>query len=233
MPTIDRTHLARSMAAMAGDRAMIFPFLEHYGDDLERVVRRILFDFGRRDLANDPGEVAGFVLDAAFVICQRAPSWDPAGGALPWHWAMRAIRHDIGVTIGNARVDVDVEDVDLGPPTARCSGSGANFDLDEMARRDPLLGLLLEAVREVTSPRNAAVHLEYRIQHCCGDPSPAHTVGAMFDLSPANVRQIDRRVRRQLSELVSTDARYADLVTVEWIQVDPESLTPEMEMSMA
>jgi len=233
MSDIDREHLARSMAAMATDRAMIFPFINDYGDALGRVVRRILFEFGRRDLLNDPDEVDSLVLDAAWVICQRAASWDPEGGALPWYWAMRAIRHDISVTIGNARLDVDIEDVDLDAPGATCPGGGADFDLDELARRDPRVGLLVEAVREVTSPRNAAVHLEYRIQQCCGDPSPALTVGAMFGLSPSNVRQIDCRVRRLLEKLVSVDDRYAELHAVEWVNPGTEDLAPEMEMSMA
>ena len=84
----------------------------------------------------------------------------------------------------------------------------------------------------MASPRDAACHIESRIQKCCGDPSPAHTVAALFDLTPENARQIDCRVRRRLKGLVATDKRFADLDEVEWIGEGREA-TPEQEMSMA
>ncbi len=62
------------------------------------------------------------------------------------------------------------------------------------------------------------MHLEYQVQKALGDRSPANTVGVMFDLSPANVRQIDRRVRRKLSDLQANDSAYTALARLSWVE---------------
>jgi hypothetical protein len=80
-----------------------------------------------------------------------------------------------------------------------------------------MVALLLSAVGEIGNPRDQQVFVEYRLQLDLGDPSPSHVVARMFDLSPANVRQIYRRMRVRLGELVASDDRYAALEEVRWL----------------
>ena len=87
----------------------------------------------------------------------------------------------------------------------RCGGDLGPDDLGHLLRQWPDLALLTEALGAVCTERNVEVFLQYRIQQRLGDQSPAATVGAMFDLSPANVRQIHHRVRNRLGSVLTTD----------------------------
>jgi DNA-directed RNA polymerase specialized sigma24 family protein len=218
--TIDPDVLARDMAALAADRARVVPFVAAYGERLAAVARHHLGELGRRDLARDHDEVQGLVWDIALVIQSNAGAWRP-GGALPWTWAYRPIRSAVAAFVGHARADVEVELLDdVAPPAT----SADDLDFDAVADRHPLLGLVRQALAEVPAKElHRRVHLEYRQQVGLGDPSPSRTVGAMFGLSEANVRQIDRRVRKQLTAVVATDRRYRALRDIPWLDTGPRS----------
>jgi len=209
------------MAAMAaGDQAALFPFLDEFGDRLGGMVRAVFRSVHRHDLASDPNEVDYHVQTAALVLFDRAAGWDP-DGALPWTWANRAIRAAIIDRIGHPSVELLEVDLDLRTPgggAAAAAGAVADVDFDEMATTYPLVVLVVRAVRSVANERDAAVHLEYQAQKSMGDRQPAHPVGDMFDLTPANVRKIDQRVRAKLSALAASDPAFAALARVAWVE---------------
>ena len=221
-PRIDRGELARSMARLADEVAMVVPFVADHGDRLADVVRRHLRDLGRPDLARDRDEVQGLVWDAALVLQANAGGWDPAG-ALPWTWAWRPIRSCVAAAIGHARADVEPDELALVAPSP---GSGATEpDLERLAAEHDGLGLLLDALACVeATDAQRRIHLEYRIQKALGDPSPARTVATELGVGEANVRQIDRRIRVKLSRLVAADDRYRPLRAIPWL--DAEILGP-------
>ena len=107
----------------------------------------------------------------------------------------------------------DLLDVMDGEPVG---GTGARAALLPLAAAIDEIGLLMEAVDRVGSPRDADVHLEYGVQKHSGDPSPAITVAQIFSLTPASVRQIDRRMRVKLASLAANEARYAALAELAW-----------------
>lgn len=220
--TIDRDELARAMEALRADPTAVLEFVLTYGDQLRTVARSHLFELGRADLARDTDEVEGLAWEIGFLLADHASGWQP-GGALPWSWAYRAVRSLVARTIGHARADVELDAV-LAGDEAGMSGVGGTGEVDEdldlgaLARMHPVLALLCEALDEhVVSERHRRVHLEYRIQKALGDPSPASTVGAMFGLGAANVRQIDRRVRLCLHRAVDADGRYRELRELPWL----------------
>lgn len=198
--------LATYLAAMAaGDAAYLFAFCDAYGDRLAGTVRSLLREFGRHDLTRDPDTVAELVLDAAFVIYDRASGWRP-GRAAPWTWARSAIRAQIAAAIGHRCVELDAEHHDHPEPAPARSG-------DVWARAvaaDPAMARLDHALRHTASDRDQAVVIEYCIQQSLGDPSPAHTVAAHLGLSAVNVRQIVSRTRRRLRRLLADDPARAD-----------------------
>lgn len=232
MVAVDRDDLARRMADMVEDRAMVVPFVESYRDNLHSVVRTALFEFGRQDLLDDPDEVDGLVWDVALVIQERSRAWSSSGGALPWYWAGRAIRSEVARLIGHAQTDFDfdIDTIEVGRPVLDQAEQEAGFD--ELALQHPVLGLLREAIGMVASPRHAELHIEYQLQKCSGDPSPAQTVATMFEMSPANVRQIDCRIRRKLRQLIYSDDRFAPLRGLEWLVLDGRRRSePQLSMS--
>jgi hypothetical protein len=89
-------------------------------------------------------------------------------------------------------------------------------DFDDLADRDPVVGLLREAIAEVASPRDRRIHVQMGIQKRSGDTSPAVTVAAELGLTAANIRQIDHRVGVRLRELVRREERYAALRDLAW-----------------
>ena len=203
------------MAAMAeGDHAAVFPFVETFGPAIARMVHGQLRSYGRLDLLHSPDEITGLVHSAAFEILDRAGSWDPAG-APPWVWAANAIRSAVAREIGHAVVDLD--DERFGNQPVESAWGGARLDLDDLAVRDPRLGLFREAIALTASQRDRDIAEQYLIQQALGDPSPSHTVASEFAVSPANVRQIVCRVRRRVRQLQFEDDRYRDLGQSGWL----------------
>jgi hypothetical protein len=200
----------------AGDVACTWALADEFGVELARVVRRLLQDMGRRDVAAEPGRVEGLVLDIAFHLLDHGAAWDPAGGALPWVWAERAVRSLVARDVGHRCTGDDAEavaaDAPDGPPAP-----ASDPTIDDLAAADPMVGLLVEAIARAGSDRDVAVHLEYGIQRACGDPSPAHTVAEAFGLKPDNVRQIDHRMRRKLRALADQDDRFRELGGLRWL----------------
>ncbi|MCC5952869.1 MAG: hypothetical protein JJU45_12335 [Acidimicrobiia bacterium] len=225
--TIDHDELAAHMAAMAGDPTRVFDFLASFERELAGVVRRHLRDLGRGDLASDIEEVRGLVIDVAMLLSGAAGSWQPVG-ALPWNWASRAVRSLVAAAIGHARAEVDLDRLDcqeriaaLSAPSGDATGAALSVDVAALARTDQRVALLTEALATaVANPRHRAIHLEYRIQAGLGDPSPSQTVAAQFGVSSANVRQIDRRVRVALAQVVAGNPRFAPLAVVPWLDAD-------------
>ena len=85
-PEQRRRLLEQCMAAMAaGDAAFMFTFLHEFGPQVERVVRSIVAEMGRRDVLADTDEVHGLVQDAVMVVFERSPGWRP-DGASPRLW---------------------------------------------------------------------------------------------------------------------------------------------------
>ncbi len=242
MVPIERDEVARLMAQMAaGDQSAVFVFIASFGGRLAGVVRRQLFEFGRRDVAADRHELDYLVQSAAFALLDRAAGWSP-DGALPWTWAERAIRAEVVAYLGHPSVELDPDHaegagirrgagtdrsgprrvggagrVGTGPDGAGGPVTPDPDEFDDLVARHPTVALLDEAIEAVANARDRRVHLEYRLQKRSGDVSPAHTVAAEFGLSPANVRQIDSRVRRRLVALVEADDRYAGLRGLGWL----------------
>lgn len=186
------------MQAMAErDSTALFRFVDEFRSDLTSTVRSILGSVGRSDVGGKPSEVDFLVLSAGLVLYDRAPRWQP-GGAPPWLWANRAIRGEIVGWLGHPRVEFVAEwhAPAVAPPMP--VGNDVNFDV--LATDCAEIADWLADVRQVANERDQRIHIEYQTQKSLGDPSPAITVGAEFGLQPANIRQIDARVRSRLAE---------------------------------
>jgi hypothetical protein len=209
------------MARMAvGDAAFMFTFAERFGSHVRRVVRVCLGEMGRDDVLRDEDELRSLVLDACYVIYERSSGWRP-GGALPWTWARLAIRAEIGRAVGHHTVrgdDQDFESSDADSDRGNDGDDGmlGTDDFAELARRHPTVALLADAVRSVGSPRDQRIFIQYRLQKGLGDPSPAHVVAAEFGVTPANVRQIDCRMRRRVAAVLASSPRFESLREVQW-----------------
>jgi hypothetical protein len=208
------------MTAMAGgDVAQLVDFVGEFGAPLERIVRRTVFGFGRRDLLARRDEFEALVLTAGFALFDRASAWDPAG-APPWVWADRAIRAAIAEHVGHATCDFDAERADLcaDHDVDRRGLEGSAIEvIDRLARFDDRAWLWWDAVASVATERDREVYFEYELQKALGDRSPAVTVATQTGLSTSNVRQIARRVRVRLAALIEDDTAFAELRAIEWL----------------
>lgn len=192
--------LDRVMARLAGgDLAYAVTLENGWRGPIARLVRTLLREMGRRDLARDRDEVTGLVFDACFVIADRAGGWRP-GGAPPWVWARFAIRAEIARSIGHRCIELDDHRHD------ECHPAPVDIaDYDELVGRDPRFASFDEVLRQCTSERDRRIVVEYLQQQAGGDPSPAHTVGHMFGLEPAAVRQAFSRAMRKVRKLLGDD----------------------------
>src|SRR5258708_34481621 len=87
METDDPVQLDHVMAHLAaGDLAFAVTLANGWHAPIARVVRPLLRERGRCDLARDREEVAGHVIDACFVVADRAGGWGPGEGR-PGLWA--------------------------------------------------------------------------------------------------------------------------------------------------
>ncbi len=196
-----RIRLVQIMTALAvGDHAMVFALIEEFEVELTRQVRHIARAAGRQ---LSPEQVADLVVDCGLVLAEVAAAWRPDGGALPWTWARARLAQVVHRELfGPEPVDpADLGNIDgpegsgpVRPAAVEPDWCGILSGL-AAGRRD-VAGVVVEL--EQVSERNRQVFLEFRLQQDLGDPSPANTVADMFDLQPANVRQIVQRTRRRL-----------------------------------
>ena len=146
------------------------------------------------------------------MLADIAPAWRPDGGASPWHWARARVRKVVSSWVGQHADELDDSILDLVSPTA---APGAEPDLvdvlDELAGRLPTVALVREGLASVASVRDRGILLEVAGQAVLGDPSPALTVAALYDLTPEAVRQVVSRTRRRLRRLAAEDERFAPL----------------------
>jgi len=209
---------------VSGDPEAVRELWAQCEPDLTRMVTSTLRGWGRRDLLADRDELSGVILDAFFAVVDRAGGWLP-GGAPPWVWAKAAVRASVAVSAGHQRAGGDPDDVFAGLPAEEQSPSsnptvgkgGVHADLERLCSTHPEVELLLDAATRVGSARDLHVHLDYRFQKRSGDPSPANTVADLHGLTPAAVRQIDRRMRVKLGDLAELEAQYAPILDLPWL----------------
>jgi hypothetical protein len=203
--------LVSVMARLAeGDRAAVVTLYVEFGRVLTAVVRRHLGRFGVRDITRD--ELDGIVLDVCFAIEECAGAWDPSTHVPPWTWAERRVAKVVNRSVGQYADELDDRAFGL-PEASRSGGSGEVAPLDLLdARDEPVCRLLRDAFDDArVSARDRQLLLETRLQASLGDPSPATTVGALFDMQPAAVRQAVKRTRDRLRRIADAEARYAPL----------------------
>ena len=201
METDEPASLEHVMARLAaGDQAYTFTLASRWYAPIARLVRSQLTEMGRADLARQRDEVDGLVIDACFVIADRAGGWRP-GGASPWGWAKRAIRASIARSIGHRCVELDDGSHDRGePPPVDLA------EYHEVVANDERFASFDEVLRACANERDQHIVIEYLQQQAAGDPSPSHTVAALFGLTPATVRQVNSRTMRKIRALLGSDA---------------------------
>lgn len=202
--------LTQVMAALAaGDGAALFGLIDAHGEELARTVRVIAAKRRARLSADDVDEL---VLEAALAIQAVAGAWR-ADGAPPWVWAHGRIRAAVDRHLGLWADELDHEhhagrEAPPAPPGAE-EPTGVCFA--RLAAKDQRVALLGEALDLVASQRDRLVFVELGIQVALGDPSPAVTVGALYGMKPASVRQQSRRTRLRLRALAETEPRFGPL----------------------
>ena len=190
----DNTTIEQVMAAIAaGDPTFVFTLIERFGHRVQWVVRHHLRDMGRHDLLADADEMRGLTLDACFAIADRAGAWRagvrfPACGPT---WPSEPSCTPVPATAASSSTR------SLRPARARTPRRHRAAVPDARGDRPPDAGLRPGAAPGGQRP-DYGVFVEHLVQQELGDPSPAHSVAELFELSPANVRQIVCRTRRRL-----------------------------------
>lgn len=157
------------------------------------------------------------VRDLVVELIELAPSWRPDGGALPWVWARSRLWSLAFARLGPLADDIeDHELVADGSPAGGVGGhDGSPVETLRQAARDRTdVTLLLEALDQGVSERDADVWLDVLSEQAAGNRSPSVTVAQQHDLTPCAVRKICQRVRRRLGDLGAAEARFAPLLAL-------------------
>lgn len=192
-----------------GDRAAVVALYLEFGGELAAAVRREATSFG---VTLDADALDGLTMDAAFEIEGCAAGWEPNGRALPWTWAKLRLRSMVSRHVGQHADELDAERHQQAGTPATASRELTELEvLVALAGLRPDCALLLDALQAAASERNQALFLAYRVQRSLGDPSPAATVGSLFNMRPDAVRQAVHRTTARLRELATSDHRFRDL----------------------
>lgn len=194
-----RVRLNTLMAGMAAnDDAMTAALMVEFRPELERAARFHATSLGHRSLTS--GDVSSMVAEFAMTIADAAAGWRP-DGALPWTWAKARLRQVAIDMLVQPAIDLGFEGDDLADEGSQAFGvdnDGEFFGtLVELAHTRLELRPVVIALAGAT-PHHREIALSYRMQQRQGDPSPSHSVAAWHNTTPANVRQIARRVWRRL-----------------------------------
>lgn len=203
--------VAELMARMAaGDIAAMATLLQEFAGPIRATVARLYRSF---NVMPDADDLDGGVVETGLVLFDHARGWSPDGGAMPWRWAEPRMRNMVSREIGQHTSDLEGVRHPEARPLATEQVDDADLDavLAAAAIADDRWALVLGALKECLSARDAAVLLAFDDRKAGGDPSPADTVAQMFGLSTVNVRKVASRSRRKLVDLVCTDQRFASL----------------------
>jgi hypothetical protein len=207
----DRARVAEVMAeVVAGESGAIFVLYAEFGSSIEAAVRQALRHFGVDHL--DPDDIEGLVMESTIAIGDSASSWRP-DGALPWWWAASRIRQIVGTFLGQFGQPYDPDlhgHVGGDQAQAWLGEEGPMLEvLDNVAERDQKVALLRDAFDHIAgSARDREMLLVYAAQQQAGDLSPAETVGPLFGLEPATVRQAVKRTKDRLRRLAEQEPRF-------------------------
>ena len=199
------------MRMSEGDRAAAFELYAEVGSAVQGSIARIVRGVGATHLDGD--DLDALTLDVCMELLPLSRSWDADGGALPWVWANRRVAAIVSAYVGQYASPFQDEHGD-GPTDVHAPPVDDLPDevaLARLARREPLVALLLEALASVSTGRDLQVVLLFAVQQAQGDPSPSHTVADATGLRPDNVRQIVSRTRGRLGRLVASDVRFGAL----------------------
>ncbi len=206
----------------AGDRAAAFELYAEVGDAVRGSVARVARGLHATHLSGD--DLDALALDVCMELLALSRSWDADGGALPWVWAHRRVAMMISAYVGQYASPFEDEHGDGDGPTdvhhPPVDDLPDEVALARLARREPLVALLLEALAASTTARDLRVVLLFAVQQAQGDPSPSHTVAGATGLRPDNVRQIVSRTRRRLGGLVASEARFGALGCLPFLGLD-------------
>jgi hypothetical protein len=205
---LDHERLTTLMAqAAGGSRTAPISLYQEFGLFIARALRRHLRDLGVRDV--DPDDLHGLTMDACFLLSERAGSWRPDGGALPWVWAERRLRMLASRHVGQWSDPLDGSHAQVAAPELLGPALDDPDELEllhQVAERLPAAARYATALTSAaTSERNQRVLLAYRLQASLGDRSPAVTIGRRFDMTPAAVRQVVKRTTDRLHEAWQPD----------------------------
>jgi DNA-directed RNA polymerase specialized sigma24 family protein len=203
------------MASMAaGNPAALGQFLDEHRTTLATVMRSHLISMGW--VHPPPDVIHDLVVDASLELWVLAPSWRPDGGAAPWVWATKRLRHVAAAYLGQHAAEVNDLDLDLvDVPPSGDTGDVDTIDLlNRVAAAHPRAGVLAAALAAVASERDQRIFLETVQEAAGGNRRPAVTVATRWTMTPAAVRKVVERVRRRLCRLAFTDATYAAIAAL-------------------
>ena len=219
--------VAELMAQMAaGDQAAIWALCQEFRSAIAATVAFHLRQLGHQHLISDDDFIDTLVIDVGVSLFDVAGAWDPSGGAMPWSWARHTIRQTVRDAVAVATVGID------GDPVAARAGPGAALDqtstnetgatsdsdhLASLAVAIPEVQLLQAAIHEVASNRDQQIHIAYQLRKADGTKAASEAVATLFDLTAANVRQINSRTIRKLRQLAATDTQYGPIGELAWL----------------
>jgi len=193
-----------------GDQVAVAELWAIARPNLTWIVRGALRETGR---SFGPEVVEDAVSAAFLALVERAGSWSPHGGALPWNWARKMVRGCAFEALGRAFVNLDDPAV-ADQPADGPAGEGSTPTpapvedplalFEQLAEVEPAVAAALERFRRaVPKDRDLRVFLRVLFEQGEGNPRPAVTVAALEGLTPANVRQIFHRVGAKLDPILS------------------------------
>lgn len=212
------TRVAALMGRMAGgDRDALYHLYWEFGASIGAAIRAELRRLGAVRIRAE--DVDGLVLDACVDLYDRAGSWDPSHGALPWTWARYRLQAIAVAWIGQYADPLpDGGPAEAVTPAAPSPSAGGDPEaltvLDRLAGRRVDVALLREGLARVSRPAQQHILLEVKLQAGLGDPSPALTVGREVGMRPDAVRQVVKRTLDRLRTLADSEERFAPLADI-------------------
>jgi hypothetical protein len=205
------------------DPAAAITLYQEFGEPIRKAVARRARHIGAKHLS--PEDIEGMALDFCLALIGRAGAWDPDGGALPWVWGVKLLNSVVDGHVGQYHGPLEGTEGPEDPGTRACAVDDRTLleVLEDLGRRDPLCGLLLAALRRVATPRDIRILFDYCDARHAGDPSPSHTVGALYGVRPEVVRKVAQRVRNRVRALAAADAAFAPLLSLPFLHAQGRS----------